>query len=194
MASVEKGSWLAPWVLEMYFEGHKWPALLDSSSSVSMMQSHLLPMNLPVVISTWIACLHNHTRLCPIAEISLYYLGNPRKVQVARVHQLPYLVLLGRYAPVFKEALASFVPMPEAQAFPVEQTVPQPHGTDSGVHVADPSAVPAEEPQKLLSIGQLSAAKEADPTLTIMKRMMALSEEHVIDARWVGRWPQYAGV
>lgn len=46
----------AAWILDTYFEGHKWPAMLDSGSSISMVKSHLLPEGLPALcttLSTW---------------------------------------------------------------------------------------------------------------------------------------------
>lgn len=114
----------APWILDTYFEGTPWPALLDSGSSVSMVRSALLPSQLPVVRVTCIACFHGHVECCPVEEIPLYYLGQPRRLQVARVRCLPYLVLLERDAPAFKEALASFAPPEEDLAAPTLVPVP----------------------------------------------------------------------
>lgn len=64
---------VAPWVLDTYFEGQKWPTMLNSSSSVSMILSNLLPKELPAIHATCIAYLHGHTHLCRIVETSLLF-------------------------------------------------------------------------------------------------------------------------
>lgn len=45
------------------------------------------------------------------------------------------------------------------------------------------SASPAETAPKLLPMGQIQAAQEADPTLEAMRHMTAVSEGNVLDAR-----------
>lgn len=67
----------APWILDTYFEGLHWPALLDSWTSMMMVRTALLP-SLPVVRVTHIACFHGHVECCPVVKIPLYYLGQPR--------------------------------------------------------------------------------------------------------------------
>lgn len=55
-----------------------------------MIRSCLLPPHLLVVRDTRIACFHGHVERCPVVVISLYYLGQPHQLQVARIKRLPY--------------------------------------------------------------------------------------------------------
>lgn len=74
-----------------------------------MVHSSLLPTGLPVFRIMWIAGFHGHTETCPIVEITLYYLQEPQKIQVAQVKRLPYAALLGRDVPAFQDLVASFL-------------------------------------------------------------------------------------
>lgn len=97
-----------PWILETHFEGHPWQTLVDTGSSIFMVRSSLLAPSLPVLRTTRIACLHGHTEACPVVRIQLYYLGQQREVEVARVKRLPYYALLGHDTHSFREVVALF--------------------------------------------------------------------------------------
>lgn len=118
-----------PWLLPVYYEGQEWQARLDSGSSVSMIRSTLLPTQLPVIRVVNIACFHGHSEACPVVELTLYYGGQPRCLQVARVQQLPYPVLLGRDAPAFHQGDVNVCPARNRSGSPSPQ---QPRSVPTG--------------------------------------------------------------
>lgn len=48
-------------------------SLLDSGSSISMVQPYLLLDNLPVVWKAAITCFHRYVKSCPVVNVQLPY-------------------------------------------------------------------------------------------------------------------------
>lgn len=80
-------------------------AFLDSGSSVSMIRSHLLLAGLPVLGWAHISCLHHHTQKMPIVRTRLQYAGRNYELNMVRVEDLPWPLLLGWDAPNFTALL-----------------------------------------------------------------------------------------
>lgn len=56
-----------------------------------------------------------------MVQVQLYYLGQLRMMEMARMQRLPYHALLGRDAPAFREVVALFLPDLSAWAAPAEE-------------------------------------------------------------------------
>lgn len=128
-----------------------------------------------------IGCFHGHSEDCLVERIQLYYLGQPRVVEMAWVKWLLYHTLLGCDVPAFQEVVAPFLPdsLPWAASAEEGAVTPgpsRPHcqGADTGC--LDPRC--------------LKAAQEADASLDHLRGMESVSDGQVTDERRAGRWPR----
>ncbi|XP_054841809.1 uncharacterized protein LOC129333892 [Eublepharis macularius] len=167
-----------PLLILVEVSGRRLSAFLDSGSSVSMIRTRLLPAGLPVVRTATVACFHGHSETYPVVRVPLSCQGRTWEVELARVTNLPYPVLLGRDVPEFHQHLQA-ARGPE-EALPVERQDNQPGpapppGADLPDWPADPTFV---------------ASQTADPTLEKLRDTVAVSEGIVRDPRRAGRLPR----
>lgn len=81
-------------LIDIWVMGCFLTAVLGSRSSISMIQSGLLPTNLLVEWTASIVCFHGHVEECPIVCVVIWYLGVICDVALAWVKTLPYPMLV----------------------------------------------------------------------------------------------------
>ncbi len=91
---------------QVYINGRPYPALLDSGSAVSLVQSSIFPPQVGVKARLPITCIHGDTRNVPTRWITVTASPGTWPLEVGVVKDLPVPVLLGRDWPGFLELLA----------------------------------------------------------------------------------------
>ncbi len=91
---------------QVYINGRPYPALLDSGSAVSLVQSSIFPPRVGVKARLPITCIHGDTRNVPTRWITVTASPGTWPLEVGVVKDLPVPVLLGRDWPGFLELLA----------------------------------------------------------------------------------------
>lgn len=109
---------------KVYLGAQSLSTLLYSGSAVSMVRSHLVPADLPVIRWFNVVCLHHHTRRLPVVALRVTYLGRTNHLEVVRVDELPFPILLRRGAPDFSWLLMMASPEDVMVALPVDEEDP----------------------------------------------------------------------
>lgn len=113
-----------PLVVKVGLGAREVKALLDSGSAISMIQAHLVPVDRPPLSWTSVVCLHRHTRRLPMVAVRLRYAGVVHEVEVVKMEDLPFPLLLGRDAPAFHRLLVRALQGDPMLVLPVEEEDP----------------------------------------------------------------------
>lgn len=80
-------------------------AMLDTGSSVSLVRAHLIPASYPTIKYTEITGVYRKVRRWPVVRVPLTYNNKLQQVEVLKVDDLPFPLLLGRDAPDFGDLM-----------------------------------------------------------------------------------------
>lgn len=84
--------------------------LLDTGSSISLIWAHLVPQERPVLQYTSVGGVYRNVCRWPVVWMSLGYNNNIYTLDILKVNDLPFLVLLGRDAPAFGALIRAALP------------------------------------------------------------------------------------
>lgn len=165
--------------------GHKTVTVfLDTGSSVSLVRAHLIPLTQPVLRYTDVAGTNQQVCRWPVVQMLLTYNTTTYRVEVLKVDDLPFPVLLGRDAPAFDTLVHSSLPRLAAVMDEEEQP------GSSRVCVDDPKM------QTLTwdTDKDFLRRQETAPILSLARDNIAIEEGQMLDVRRAARLPRFEKV
>lgn len=84
--------------------------MLDTGSSVSLIRAHLVPATYPTIKYTELAGVYRQVHRWPVVQVPLTCNNKVCQVEVLKVNDLPFPILLGQDAPAFGDLVRSTLP------------------------------------------------------------------------------------
>lgn len=157
---------------------------LDTGSPISLVRAHLISSTHLIVRYTDMAIIYQHVCHWPVMKIPLTCNNNTYSVEVLKVDDLPFPILLGRDTPAFGVLVHSTLPRLTAVLHEKEQPGP------SGVQPGEPSM----EPLMWETDADFLRLQGTDPTLAFVRDNIAIEEGQIQDYRWATQLPRFKKV
>lgn len=106
-------------------------ALLDTSSSVSLIQTHLVPQDCPILRYTTVASVYRQVCRCMVVWMTIGYNGQFYSMDTLKVDDLLFPMLLGRDAPDFDILLCDAISTVSATVSDDDKAGPSGLGDDT---------------------------------------------------------------
>lgn len=159
-------------------------ALLDTGSSTFLVRAHLVPASLPILRHADLAGVYRNVCQWPVVRLLMIYCGDTHSVEVLKVDDLPFPVLLGRDAPSF--ALLVRSALAQMTAILDEEEQPEPSGLSAEAEFFPSSNWDMDV--------EFLRAQENDPTLASIRSNVAKEVGQVLDDRRACHVPHFEKV
>lgn len=153
-------------------------ALLNMGSFVSLVRAHLVPQDHSVLLYITLAGVYQCVCQWPVVQLTLGYNGQTHLMDMLKVDDLSFPVLLSHNAPDFDVLLRDALPPATTAGSKDEEARPSNMDSDNdGTPGAVGWSINAE----------FQAAQSTDPTLEAAPQALALKEDIVVDEHQAGR-------
>lgn len=159
--------------------------MLDTGSSVSLVRA---PSTYPTIHLTELAEVYRHVCHWPVVRIPMTYNNRVYSVEVLKVDDLPFPVLLGRYAPAFGDLLRLALPRITMVLHEDEQAGPSGTSPDADADIDTRDDTRWEAYDDFLNL------QGADPTLTTPRDQVAAEDGLIRDGRRAAWFPHFEKV